>query len=67
MKTLCRAGTDTPIMNKRQLKEIVIQQRKELKRKYMGIERENLEEIGKYLKIQHVRIISGVRLYRSGC
>ncbi|MCK5109479.1 MAG: hypothetical protein KAR25_07285 [Methanosarcinales archaeon] len=54
-------------MNKRQLKEIVIQQRKELKRKYMGIERENLEEIGKYLKIQHVRIISGVRLYRSGC
>ena len=51
-------------MNKRQLKEIVVQQREELKRKDRGIERENLEEIGRYLKIPHVLIISGVR--RSG-
>ncbi|PXF62079.1 MAG: hypothetical protein C4B59_00220 [Candidatus Methanogaster sp.] len=51
-------------MNKRQLKEIVVQQREELKRKDRGIERENLEEIGRYLKIPHVFIISGVR--RSG-
>ncbi|NOQ33162.1 MAG: AAA family ATPase [Methanosarcinales archaeon] len=48
----------------RQLKEIVVQQREELKKKDMGIERENLEEIGRYLKIPHVLIISGVR--RSG-
>ena len=58
------AGTDTIVMNKRQLKEIVVQQREELKRKDRGIERENLEEIGRYLKIPHVLIISGVR--RSG-
>ena len=51
-------------MNKRQLKEIVVQQREELKKKDRGIERENLEEIGRYLKIPHVLIISGVR--RSG-
>ena len=31
---------------------------------YRGIERENPEEIGRYLKIPHVLIISGVR--RSG-
>jgi Predicted ATPase (AAA+ superfamily) len=52
------------IMNKRQLKEIVVQQRKEIIGKDRGIERENLEKIGKYLKIPHVLIISGVR--RSG-
>ncbi|CAD7766681.1 MAG: AAA domain protein [Candidatus Argoarchaeum ethanivorans] len=51
-------------MNKRQLKEIVVQQREELKRKDRGLKRENLEEIGRYLKIPHVLIISGVR--RSG-
>jgi len=51
-------------MNKRQLKEIVVQQREELKRKDKGLKRENLEEIGRYLKIPHVLIISGVR--RSG-
>ncbi len=53
-----------PIMNKRQLKEIVVQQREELNRKDRGIKRENLEEIGRYLKIPHILIISGVR--RSG-
>jgi predicted AAA+ superfamily ATPase len=51
-------------MNKRQLKEIVVQQREELKEKDRGIERESLGEIRKYLKIPHVVIISGVR--RSG-
>lgn len=51
-------------MNKRQLKEIVVQQREELKKKDRGIERENLGAIGRYLKIPHVLIISGVR--RSG-
>ena len=61
VKTLCRAETDTPIINKRQLKEIVVQQREDLKRKDRGIKRENLGEIGKYLKIPHVLIISGVR------
>jgi len=51
-------------MNTRQLKEIVVQQREELKEKDRGIERESLGEIRKYLKIPHVVIISGVR--RSG-
>lgn len=51
-------------MNTRQLKEIVVQQREELKEKDRGIARESLEEIRKYLKIPHVVIISGVR--RSG-
>lgn len=51
-------------MNKRQLKEIVVQQREELKEKDPGIERVSLGEIKKYLKIPHVLIISGVR--RSG-
>jgi predicted AAA+ superfamily ATPase len=51
-------------MNTRQLKEIIVQQREELKEKDRGIERESLGEIRKYLKIPHVVIISGVR--RSG-
>jgi hypothetical protein len=33
------AGTDTIVMNKRQLKDIVVQQREELKKKDRGIER----------------------------
>ncbi len=38
-------------MNIRQLKEIVVQQREEIKEKDRGIERESLGEIRKYLKI----------------
>ncbi len=51
-------------MNTRQLKEIVVQQREELKEKDRGIERGSLGEIRTYLKIPHAVIISGVR--RSG-
>jgi hypothetical protein len=51
-------------MDKKQLKEIVIQQRIEIEKKDRGIERDDLKEIERYLKIPHVLIISGVR--RSG-
>ena len=37
----------------RQLKEIAVQQREELKEEDRGIERESLDAIRKYLKISH--------------
>ena len=51
-------------MNKRQLKEIVVQQREELQEKDRGIKRESFGAIKRYLEIPHVLILSGVR--RSG-
>lgn len=52
------------MINKRLLKEIVVQQRVDLLKKDKGLERGSLGDVEKYLKLPHILIISGVR--RSG-
>ncbi len=49
------------MMNLRQLKEIIVQQKAELEKKEKGLERVSLKEIGKYLKLPHAVVIIGVR------
>lgn len=48
-------------MEKFLLKEIILEQQREIKQKDKGIERAELKEIEKYFKLPHVVIIAGMR------
>ncbi|MDZ4203461.1 MAG: ATP-binding protein [Bacteroidales bacterium] len=48
-------------MEKERLKQIILEQRQDFLNKKTGVEREKLSEAGKYLKLPHVYVISGIR------
>ena len=48
-------------MEKEWLKQVLIEQRNDFLKKKPGIEREKLAEAGKYLKLPHIYVVSGIR------
>lgn len=48
-------------MEKERLKQVLIEQRNDFLQKKPGIEREKLAEAGKYLKLPHIYVVSGIR------
>ena len=48
-------------MEKERLKQVLIEQRNDFLKKKQGVEREKLTEAGKYLKLPHIYVISGIR------
>jgi uncharacterized protein len=48
-------------MEKERLKQVLIEQRNDFLKKKPGIEREKLAEAGKYLKLPHIYVVSGIR------